>query len=116
VPGAPSELRDWVAADSHSTLADLLAAVKPAELAGRVEAGSLARSLPVQIDVSLTEPTQAFFADRSRAPSGFERTQSMRSRAMQLWERMPAALRFRPGGLLLVLLAGVIGLLALQLG
>ncbi|PKO65053.1 MAG: hypothetical protein CVU22_21670 [Betaproteobacteria bacterium HGW-Betaproteobacteria-16] len=115
VPGAPSELRDWVAADSHSTLADLLAAVKPAELAGRVDPGSLPRSLPVQVDVSLTEPTQAFFADPSRAPSGFERTQSLRSRSIQLWERMPAALRSRPAGLLLVLLAGVIGLLALQL-
>lgn len=116
VSGAPSELRDWVAADSHSTLANLLATVKPAEFAGRVDTGSLSRSLPVQIDVSLTEPTQAFFADPTRAPSGFERTQPLRSRPMQLWERVPIALRSRTAGLLLVLLIGVGGLFGRQMG
>lgn len=116
VPGAPSELRDWVAADSHSTLADLLATVKPAELAGRVAPGSLPGAFPVQIDVSLTETTQQFFSDPSSPPSGFERTQPLRGRFMSLWERVPAGLRSRPVGLLLVLLMGVVWWLGLPVG
>jgi hypothetical protein len=116
VPGAPSELRNWVAADSHSTLADLLATVKPAELAGKVAPGSLPGAFPEQIDVSLTEPTQAFFSDPTRAPSGFERTLPLRGRSMLLWERVPAGLRSRPVGLMLVLLIGVVWLLGLPVG
>ncbi len=116
VPGAPSELRHWVAADSHSTLADLLATVKPAELASRVDVGSLPRSFPAQVDVSLTDPTQAFFADPTRGPSGFERTQRLGGGSMWFWERVPLALRSRPVTLLLVLLFGVVGLLGLQMG
>jgi serine/threonine-protein kinase len=114
-PGAPSELRNWVAVDSHSTLADLLATVKPAELAGRVGAGSLPRSFPAQVDVSLTDPTQAFFSDPTRAPSGFERTQPLRGRSMR-WERVLAGWRSRPVGLLLVLLVGVVWLLGFPAG
>ncbi|MDR7151954.1 serine/threonine-protein kinase [Hydrogenophaga palleronii] len=115
-PGAPSELRDWVAADSHSTLANLLATVKPAQLAGQVDACSPPRSFPAQVDISLTAPTQAFFADPTRAPSGFERTQRMDGRFMRLWERVPATLRSRPAGLIWVLVIGVVGLLGLQMG
>jgi len=116
VPGAPSELRDWVAADSHSTLANLLATVKPAELTGRVDAASLPRSLPVQIDVSLTDPTKAFFADPTRAPSGFERTLRLGGGSMRLWKQVPRVLRSRAAGLLMVLLIGVVGLLGIQMG
>ncbi|MDO8904448.1 serine/threonine-protein kinase [Hydrogenophaga sp.] len=112
VPGAPSELRDWVAADSHSTLADLLASVKPAEHADKVAPGALPGAIRLQTDVSLTEPTQAFFSDSTRASTGFERTQPLRASSLRLWERVPAGLRSRPVGLLLVLLIGVAWLLA----
>jgi len=115
VPNAPSELRNWVAADSHSTLADLLATVKPTEITGRLAPGSLPGAFPLQLDVSLTEPTQAFFADPTRVPSGFERTQPLRGRPRQLWERIPTRLRSPHAGLLLVLLIGAVGLLGLSL-
>ena len=108
--GDSSELRDWVTEDSHSSLADLLAAVKPADLAGRVATGSPARSVPVPIDVRLTQTPQA------SAPSGFERTQPLRGRSMRLWERFPVGRRSYRVGLLLVLLIGVVSLPGLPVG
>jgi hypothetical protein len=114
-PGAPSELRNWVAVDSHSTLADLLATVKPAELAGKVDPGSLPRSFPVQVDVSLTDPTRAFFSDSTRAPSGLERTQPLYGKSLR-WQRALAGWRSRTVGLLLVLLVGVVWLLGFPVG
>ena len=116
LPGDPSELRDWVAADSQSSLADLLAAVKPAELAGRVATGSPLRSFPVPIDVHLTQTTQALVSDPASASSGFERTQPLRGRSLRLWERVPVGWRSRRVGLLLALLIGVVWLPGLPVG
>lgn len=109
-PGEPSELRDWVAADSHSSLAELLATVGPADLAGKMGSGPLPRSVPVPIDVGLTDTAQAFFSDPAGAPSGFERTQPLRSRTLRFWERVPVGWRSRRVGLLLVLAIGVVWL------
>jgi serine/threonine protein kinase len=115
-PGAASDLRDWVSADCHSTLADLMATVKPADLASQIDAGSLPNVFPVHIDVGLADPPPAFFSEPTHAPSGFEPTQPLRDRPRSLWKRIPAPWRSRPVGLLLGCLIGVVWLLGLPAG
>lgn len=115
-PSNPSNLRDWVAADSQTHLADLLAAFKSAEQAGQGGTGPPTRPYPVQLDVNLTDTQRHFFSEPTIEPSRVQRTQPIRRPFMRLWERMPVG--WHPGGvgLLLVLLVGLVWLIVFPVG
>ena len=106
-----SDMRHWVASDSHSSLVDLLAAVKPAELDGKVVSGSLARTSPGAVDIGLTETSQAFFSKPGRVGPDTLHTLPLGRTPARLWGLLPTGWRAGAAGLLLVCGVGVVWML-----